>query len=236
MLAAIVIAAPCGAATQCAAASSADTPHVVELYTSEACSTCPPVDRWISQLKGKSGFVPLAFHVDYFDHVGWKDRFASAAYTRRQKESSETNGARFIYTPQVVVDGQDRKGGVDVQSLAPLPAVLTLSMQRSGDGYHAHVYSTAKEMLQVIGYWAVTEDDLSSSVTGGENAGATLHHDFVVRDYRKLRGFELAPGASVDLSYEPMLRGLPERPRSVVLVLSDAATGRPLQALRLPPC
>ena len=85
------------------------SPPVVELYTSEGCNSCPPADRWLSKLKADPGVVALAFHVDYWDRLGWKDRFASAAFTARQAEQQASNGARFSYTPQVVVDGQDRK-------------------------------------------------------------------------------------------------------------------------------
>ena len=81
---------------------------MVELYTSEGCNSCPPADRWLSTLKADPAVVALAFHVDYWDRLGWKDRFASAAFTARQAAQQATNGARFSYTPQVVVDGRDR--------------------------------------------------------------------------------------------------------------------------------
>ncbi len=83
-------------------------PTLVELYTSEGCSSCPPADRWLSQLKGQDDVVALAFHVDYWDRLGWKDRFASAEHTQRQAQQQRSNGARFSYTPQVVVNGRDR--------------------------------------------------------------------------------------------------------------------------------
>ena len=74
---------------------------MVELYTSEGCSSCPPADRWLSALKDGPPVVALAFHVDYWDRLGWKDRNASPAYTRRQAAQQRFNGARFSYTPQV---------------------------------------------------------------------------------------------------------------------------------------
>src|SRR6476659_2802738 len=92
----------------CTAASTRQVAPVVELYTSEGCNSCPPADRWLSKLKADPAVVALAFHVDYWDRLGWKDRFASAAFTQRQAAQQATNGARFSYTPQVVVDGRDR--------------------------------------------------------------------------------------------------------------------------------
>ena len=92
----------------CTATSPRTTAPVVELYTSEGCNSCPPADRWLSKLKADPTVVALAFHVDYWDRLGWKDRFASAAFTQRQAAQQATNGARFSYTPQVVVDGRDR--------------------------------------------------------------------------------------------------------------------------------
>src|SRR5436190_11160269 len=92
----------------CTAASTRSVAPVVELYTSEGCNSCPPADRWLSRLKADPNVVALAFHVDYWDRLGWKDRFASAAFTARQAAQQASNGARFSYTPQVVVDGRDR--------------------------------------------------------------------------------------------------------------------------------
>ena len=112
-MAAIAIAAVAGhgnarALDACTAASTRSVAPVVELYTSEGCNSCPPADRWLSRLKADPTVVALAFHVDYWDRLGWKDRFASAAFTARQASQQASNGARFSYTPQVVVDGRDR--------------------------------------------------------------------------------------------------------------------------------
>src|ERR1700709_639060 len=91
------------ASSQCPSVQSgALRAPVVELYTSEGCSSCPPADRWLSGFKADPSTVALAFHVDYWDRLGWKDRFASAAFTERQSRQQAVNGARFSYTPQVV--------------------------------------------------------------------------------------------------------------------------------------
>ena len=236
LLLACALIAPGEAPAQCKAATSGPPPRVIELYTSEGCESCPPVDRWLSLFKGKTDVLPLAFHVDYFDHLGWKDRFASAANTRRQKELSETNGSRFIYTPQVLIDGQDRKDWVAAKSPPAATSPVEIGIERKGDKFEAVVHSFSAKPLQLSAYWAVTENDHTSQVSAGENKGALLHHDFVVRDYRKVRPWELAPGASTSFSYEPMISAKADRLRDVSLVVSDSGTGRPMQALRLGGC
>ena len=212
----------------CLLKASGTPPTVVETYTSEKCSSCPPIEAWVSTLTGDKSVLPLAFHVDYFDDKHWKDRYASAAYTRRQKEMLATSGAPGIYTPQVLVNGRDR-------TLPPVPAAtdagVDVEMQAEGRRLVARVTSHAAGPMDLAGYWAASENGLSSYVGGGENAGRTLKHDFVVRDYRKLRPFKLSPGAPVSLEYDGELDGS----REVSLVLTDPSSGRPLQALRWKP-
>src|SRR3569832_1716825 len=94
----------------CQARSPATLTPVVELYTTEGCSSCPPADRWLSALKddaAKGKVVAQAFHVGYWDYIGWVDRFANPAYTDRQRKLASLNGLQTIYTPQVVRNGQD---------------------------------------------------------------------------------------------------------------------------------
>jgi len=95
----------------CAAASGASRASLLELYTSEGCSSCPPADRWLSGLRGRDDLlgrlVPLAFHVDYWNDLGWEDRFAKPEYSARQGSISRRNRSRSVYTPQFVLDGRD---------------------------------------------------------------------------------------------------------------------------------
>lgn len=141
------------AAPSCSARSGERRVHVVELYTSEGCNSCPPADRWLQQIARGPSVVALAFHVDYWDHLGWADRFGSPAHTDRQTLQRAVNGARFSYTPQVVVDGRDRpdwqrlgaldnNASVTAQAPAPPPspttspttppASVTIELQRQG--------------------------------------------------------------------------------------------------------
>ena len=177
---------PSLAADTCSARSAATVPPVVELYTSEGCNSCPPADRWLSKLKADPDVVALAFHVDYWDRLGWKDRFASAAFTARQAEQQASNGARFSYTPQVVVDGQDRKDWPGIaMPLGNRPAApVDVLLAREGDRVTATVAAGARSPKRLAAYWAVTEQGHVTAVKAGENQGVTLQHDYVVRDYQ----------------------------------------------------
>lgn len=202
---------------------------VVELYTSEGCSSCPPADRWLSSLRQRPGVVALAFHVDYWDRLGWTDRFASPAFTQRQFALQRTWGSRFAYTPQVVADGADWRRWP--QALPPRrPATVALTLERaSPHRVEGVVRPQADAPASLEAYWAIVEDGHASAVRAGENAGVTLQHDHVVRRLLPVPAWRTADGAH-RLAVE--VPATPARQR-VVLVVSDAATRRPVQALSL---
>ena len=220
----------------CTATSPRTTAPVVELYTSEGCNSCPPADRWLSKLKADPGVVALAFHVDYWDRLGWKDRFASAAFTARQAEQQASNGARFSYTPQVVVDGQDRKDWSGIAApLAPRPAApVDVLLAREGDRVTATVSATSRSPRRLAAYWAVTEQDHVTAVKAGENRGVMLRHDYVVRDYQTVPAWTPRTGAPQALAFQlPARTDAAAHPREVNLVVVDADSGRPVQALKI---
>jgi hypothetical protein len=219
----------------CTATSAPQVASVVELYTSEGCNSCPPADRWLSGLKADPAVVALAFHVDYWDRLGWKDRFASAAFTDRQARQHASNGARFSYTPQVVVDGRDRTDwpSVVVPSAARPQASIDVVLSHEGDRFVAKVVPNAGAPRQLSAYWAVTEQGHVSAVKAGENEGVTLHHDFVVRDYAPVAAWSASRGAAETLRFKPTTPADAAHPRSINLVVVDAANGRPVQAVKI---
>ena len=226
---------PLRAADACMAKSARGIAPVVELYTSEGCNSCPPADQWLSKLKSDPNVVALAFHVDYWDRLGWKDRFASATFTERQATEQKSNGARFSYTPQVVVDGQDRKDWgslatpIAARPAAPVEVVLT----RDGDRVTATVAATARSPKRLAAYWAVTEQGHLTAVKAGENQGVTLHHDYVVRDYKTVPAWAASAEAPQTFAFQPATRSDAAHPREVNLVVLDAETGRPVQAVKI---
>lgn len=218
------------AADTCRAESAALLIPVIELYTSEGCSSCPPADKWLSTLKGAAAegkVVAQAFHVGYWDYIGWVDRFAAPAYTTRQRQLAGANGLSSIYTPQLVRNGQDWHDYGRALA-ATEPARARISLQRSGpDAFEAQV-APAEGVPRWSAYWTVTEHGHSSKVKAGENAGELLQHDFVVRQYVQAGDYQ-GPSRLV-------LRTVPGEPghaRQVNLVVLDPRGGKPLQALSL---
>lgn len=175
--------------------ASAQAPIVVELFTSEGCSSCPPADALLVQLsqkKGPSGteIIVLGEHVDYWNHDGWTDRFSSAEFTSRQQAYARRFALASPYTPQMVIDGErqlvgnDRSGverEITQSAKAQMPAAV--SLRQIGNSVQVSVRSGGAKGHVIL---AVTEDGLSSEVRAGENGGRTLHHAGVVRELRTL--------------------------------------------------
>lgn len=226
-LAALVLSTAAAAApdaTSCAVRRSGPAPLVVELYTSEGCSSCPPAEAWLNGLKGRNEVLALAFHVNYWDQLGWPDRFASTEATERQRQLAHGDGRSGVYTPQVRVAGQDWRHWPDL----PLPAKVpgpALALARDGEGFVAEVGPLPGRAL--AGYWVVLEDGHASHVRAGENRGTTLHHDHVVRLYRPLPAWPVGVPFSTRLSVS---RGEAAHPRRTAFVVEDARTRQPLQA------
>lgn len=171
---------------------------VVELFTSEGCSSCPPADDLLGHLRvptaaGEAEVIPLGFHVDYWNDLGWRDRFSSASFTNRQAGYAEKLGMNGSYTPQMVVDGTEEFVGsnarraheaiakaaarperVEVRLVSTEPEKITVRVKSTG---------AAVEGLVLL---AITEDHLETSVGAGENGGHVLHHAAVVREFRPL--------------------------------------------------
>lgn len=210
--------------------SGAAMPRVVELYTSEGCSSCPPADRWLSSLKAKPGVIAAAFHVDYWNGLGWPDRFSSPAFTERQQQGVGVNGSRYAYTPQIVVNGRDWRGTALPPSSAET-ARVRLTWTRTAQGelrLGAEALPGAPARIQL--WWARLEDGHQSRVRAGENRGETLNHDHVVRDYARLPVWD---GKAATNWAVPVKDGEPGHPSRWIAVATDAADGRVLQAVEI---
>lgn len=218
----------------CAISSGPTITPVVELYTSEGCSSCPPADKWASSLKG-SGAVVQAFHVGYWDYIGWVDRFAAPAYTSRQREIASRNNLRSIYTPQAVLNGKDwpRWGGRPADSKEPARASIVLR-QLGPDQFEASVTPMSAPQVSPSwsAYWTVTEHGHNSKVKAGENAGEVLQHDFVVRQYTQAGEYKSSDTGPQKLAFRS-IAPTQGHERQVNLVVFDPQTGKTLQAVSL---
>ena len=162
---------------------------LIELYSSEGCSSCPPADEWMNSLKKDKGlwkeFVPVAFHVDYWDYLGWKDPYASPEFSQRQRRYADSWGSGTVYTPGFVVNGKESRDW----ALPPSNKNITglLSITRGPEHELKTVYQPAGKLEGDAGPWevhvAMLKSGLRSDVKRGENAGRLLSHDFVVTDY-----------------------------------------------------
>ena len=239
------------AAPACTAYTGSHTTALVELYTSEGCDSCPPADHWLSSLFSR-GFradqvVPLALHVDYWDYIGWKDPFARGEFSVRQHKLAAMRRPVIVYTPQVLLQGQDFRGwangdfaervarinsraarariALSIRSVEPtairadLSAILLDSAERKNAGV----------------YLAAYENRLASEVKAGENRGRRLEHDFVVREWIGpiVFGEDLKIQESRSL---PLLPGADPKNLGVAAFVQNRSTSEVLQALMLPAC
>jgi hypothetical protein len=231
----------------CTAKSGPQSVPLVELYTSEGCSSCPPADRWLSATFAKatprSAGIALAFHVDYWDRLGWKDRFATPAFTQRQYDGMRGSGARFVYTPQVVIQGKDFPQWHDRSAIAALttaaakPARAEIALAADREQGSILVKATARvpaaaDRKGTALYVALADDGLSSEVKAGENAGSRLVHDNVVRVFRA----GPSPDAAGEIRWDVKVPVPAEAgsASTVVAFVQNAAGGDVLQALALP--
>jgi hypothetical protein len=167
--------------------SATEQTALMELYTSEGCSSCPPAETWLSRLKASPGlwkdFVPVAFHVDYWDHLGWRDPWAKRAFSDRQRAWAERWQSDSIYTPGFVLNGEEWRDWSEYKNgpkhSKTMTGVLTVT---SSDTNHWQV-SFAPVNSGAAGYEvraALLAGGLTSEVKAGENRGRRLTHDFVV--------------------------------------------------------
>ena len=161
---------------------------LIELFTSEGCSSCPPAERWLSAFKLNPDLwkktVPVAFHVDYWDRLGWGDRFAKPEFTSRQRRYAAAWGGDSVYTPAFVVNGKEWRswfGGNSVPTTSTKVGVLRVSL--GDDGKLSATFAPETTELRALALnVALLGNDLSSDVKRGENSGRKLRHDFVVLD------------------------------------------------------
>ena len=234
MVAAMLAAATAPVAAQglCSASAKGAPPRVVELYTSEGCNSCPPADRWLSGLKGRSDVIAAAFHVDYWDRLGWRDRFASPANTSRQAALQSTSGVRYSYTPQVLVDGRDWRRWPELPAPQAAATGVHLELQRLGDRVRLTVNADTASPPRLALWWALLEDEHNSAVRSGENAGAHLRHDHVVRQHASVPAWD-AQGAPKVLNLDLPSHGEAGRSTRVLAVVVDPTSGRTVQAAQL---
>jgi len=169
---------------------------LVELFTSEGCSSCPPADKALTFLQTQqpvsgAGIITLAYHVDYWDRLGWKDRFSSAEYSQRQNDYSQRFTLDSIYTPQMIVDGTTEFVGSNLEkATGSIAGAATLD--KAGvtaaveNGNIRVIIEKIQDHEAATVYLAVAEDRIATDVKSGENRGRRLEHSSVVRELQSI--------------------------------------------------
>ena len=199
-----------------------DAPVVLELYTSQGCSSCPPADALLAELAAEDGVIALALHVDYWDYLGWKDSFARPAHTARQRAYAKAAGRRTIYTPEMIVQGERRIKGHDAEKVRgaidrhrQLPAQATIGLTRDGDGLDVRLAPAGPGAGPSEVYLVRFIPSEAVSIEAGENAGAHVVYTNIVTDWESIGRWDGA--APVELRYE----GLGEGPVAVIVQRTD---------------
>ena len=235
-------------AASCTASSQQQRIALLELYTSEGCNSCPPAERWLSGIRARGiqpdQLVPLAFHVDYWDYIGWEDRYAQPGFAGRQRLIADRNHASFIYTPQFVLNGRDLQrpwlGDKLAKQLREVNAQrarldIDVGLRVQGNSATVSIHVLNDDVNKANVYVALFENGLSSEVRAGENAGKRLYHEFVVRRFEG--PLVVAPGTELMHRYMFDLAPFGDHSRlGFALFGEDGTTGITMQAMTLPIC
>lgn len=236
------------AGAQCVAESGPGTAALVELYTSEGCSSCPPADRWLASLGQRyasANVVPLALHVGYWDYIGWKDPYAKREFALRQRKLSQLQRLALVYTPQVLLQGRDFRGWGSkafdeaLGRIHAQPAKARLKLHLLGVDAKGLEVEASAELVERLDdaalYVAVYESKLQSRVSAGENRGRILNHDYVVLEWQGPIGFPKGMPLS-ERRRLPLLPGANAANSGVAAFVQNRRSGEVLQALMRSAC
>ena len=217
---------------------AADPPTVVELFTSQGCSSCPPADRILSRLAERKDLLALSFHVDYWNYIGWADPFSAPEYSARQRNYAAKMGLRHVYTPQIVVQGSSETVGSNEASVEKairdakgLKRVGVTLSRREGGFLRIEISDAAfitGDVADVL--FLIVDRRHETSVRRGENEGRKLVNTHVVRDLRVIGGWSGQP-ASFDIP-SPDADGTSQ---GVAVLVQSNRTGRIYGAAQIMP-
>ncbi len=221
------------------ASSSSHPVGLVELYTSQGCSSCPPADKWLGNLESlgitSKQVVPLALHVDYWDYIGWKDQFAQKYFTERQYQYRKNNHSSSVYTPQIMFNGEDiRRVRFDnsLGKLSKQKAAVAFDVEvNTLDGNKLNVNIDFKRIDQMAKgsrlILVLSENMLVGKIKAGENSGKTLQHHHVARVWKNLGRLQNKMSAKLAINKEWQRKNLE------LVLFVETPDMQTLQALQL---
>ncbi|WP_071673397.1 DUF1223 domain-containing protein [Nioella nitratireducens] len=225
-----------GLATLLPPVARADSPVVVELFTSQGCSACPPADALLAELATRPDVIALSLHVDYWDYIGWADTFASSQFTYRQQSYARAAGQRMVYTPQMIVGGVERVVGYEPMDVAEhimelreveYPVEVRLTRTRTGAlriaARASMAFDDPRMLVQLVRY----HPEETVEIRRGENAGRTVEYSNVVTDWMQLDHWSGQSPFEMELD--------DDRSGPVVVLVQMAGPGLILGAARLQP-
>lgn len=214
-------------------ARAQNNPVVLELYTSQGCSSCPPADALFGELSEQPGIIALALHVDYWDYLGWKDSFGRPENTRRQRAYAKVAHERSVFTPQMIIQGQDRLIGHRAKKIAgrikahqARKAPIRLDISRRGDDLHIRVSPLAQDIgaadVQLVRFIPSHE----VAIDAGENAGQRFEYTNIVTDWSTVARWDGRSNSEIvleDIGSDP-----------IAIIVQRARLGAVLSAAKLP--
>ncbi|MCB5197911.1 DUF1223 domain-containing protein [Loktanella sp. TSTF-M6] len=206
---------------------------VVELYTSQGCSSCPPADRLLAQMADRDDVIAIALHVDYWDYIGWTDDLARPEYTQRQRAYAQRWNAKNVYTPQMVIAGAVGVVGSDPGAVMNAMAVhrntaspIALEVLRRGDGLHISARAIGDVPAQALVQVVSLTHSVTRNIERGENAGKTIDYRNVVTGWQN---------AGIWTTAQPARLSVPlDHAGPVVVIVQDGTSGPILGAVKLP--
>lgn len=204
---------------------------IAELFTSQGCHSCPPADAYAGELAKRNGVLPLSLHVDYWDYLGWRDPFAQAAFTERQKDYARRHNARSVFTPQMIVAGQiasvghDRaavEAGIAEVGRAAVPLIIRAELDGAILNIRLEPQSPGLSgMIHVVHFAPL----LTQDIPRGENKGRQISYTNVVREWRTIASWNGTPSS--------FSAPVTERDLATAVIVQQNATGPILAAVRL---
>lgn len=240
----------CAHAAECSVTSGRTRTSLLELYTSEGCSSCPPADKWLSEIESmgfkQEQLVALAFHIDYWDYIGWKDPFARAQFSDRQRRAARLQQSNAVYTPQFMLNGKDFRGWFRENRLQD--SVARISKEAAPVQIELHLSDSQNDRLKLTStiqkleaiqkdtdvFIAIYENQLQTSVKAGENQGRQLTHDYVVREW--YGPFKLDNAGKTWQQERWIAPSWRDRNAGIVVFVQNRNSGEILQAASLKIC
>lgn len=203
---------------------------VLELFTSQGCSSCPPADRLLASYANREDIAALSFHVDYWNKLGWKDLFSNHEFTQRQKNYASTSGSN-VYTPQIIINGEKEMVGSEEDKIAatikqfqkqePVSQII-IGEIKTGNEKVSVTYSVKGKLNNSVVNIALVQNKITTSIKAGENKGVTLTNYNVVRNFKTISSIAAVKNeTTID-----MVSGIDKKNLSIILYLQDVLSNK----------